>query len=164
MKKRRQHPKVRTTTNARQSSRGSPGTKPPGQGWFSRTSGCDACSGRPFIGFRGSGTSFYNTLGTIDGSGALSGRTFESQGGSAASPRATLSPRAAPREVPSATFERWDVKRGDQRAPSGPKKFENLLNTTVRCFRVRSAPDRARIVSGSSPDRLYLPSTVQIYY
>ena len=32
MKKLRQHPKVRTTTNPRQSSRGSPGTKPPGQG------------------------------------------------------------------------------------------------------------------------------------
>ena len=154
MQKRRQQTKVRTITNSRQSSRGSPGTKPPGQGSFSRTSGCDGCSGRPFIGLQGSGTSFYSTLGTIDGSGAVSGRTFEGQGGSAASPRATLSPRAAPREVPSATFERWDVKRGDQRAPSGPKKLENLFCTTVLCFRVKSAPDRVRIVSFSAPSSL----------
>ena len=151
MQKRRLQTKVKTTTNARQSSRGSPGTKPLGQGYFSRTGGCEACSGSPFMSSQGSGTGFYSILKTIGGSRAVSSRTFEGQGGSAASPRATLSLRAAPREVPLATFERWDVKRGDQRAPSGPKKLENLFCTTVRCFRVRSAPDRVRIVSGSCP-------------
>ena len=96
--------KVRTTTNAKQSSRDSPGTKPSGQGCFSRTSGCDACSGRPFIGFRLSGAGFYSTLGTIDGSGTVSSRTLEGQGGSAASPFATLGHPGRSKRGPSSHF------------------------------------------------------------
>ena len=141
MQKRTQQTKVRTTTNARQSSRGSPGTKPLSQGSFSRTSGCEACSGRPFMSSRGSGTSFYSFLETIGGSsGGLSRARAALR-----HPRVPLwSTRADPRAVPAATFERWDVKRGSQGAPSGPEQ-PFWYDSTVFSF---------QIGSGSCPDRL----------
>ena len=151
MQKRRLQTKVKTTTNARQSSRGSPGTKPPGQVYFSRTVVCEACSGGPFMSSRGSGTGFYSILGTIGCSRAGLSRARAAL----RHPRVPLwSTRAGPRGVPAATFERWNVKRGGQGAPSGPEKLQSPFCTTVQCFCVRSAPDRARIVSFSVPSYL----------
>ena len=117
---------------------------------FRGQSGCEACLGRPFMGSRGSGTAFYSTLGTVEGSGAVSSRSFEGQGGSAAAPFPLWSTRAGPRRVPAATFERWDVTRAGQGAPSGPERLQSPFCTTVLCFRVRTAQDRLRIGSGSS--------------
>ena len=164
MQKRRLQTKVKTTTNARQSSRGSPGTKPLGQGCFSRTGGCEACSGRPFISLRGCGTGFYNAVCTIGGSGGVSSRTFEGQGGFVASPRALLEhlggSKGSRQLLLSAGTSNGEA-RGYQVDQKGSKDI--LYDSTLFSCQIGSgsAPDRARIVSIFP---LFSPNRLQIYY
>ena len=70
--------------------------------------------------------------------------------------------RAGPRGVPAATFERWDVKRGGQGAPSGPEKTQKLVLYDSTMFSCHvgpgSCPDRLRVVS------IFPLKPVQIYY
>ena len=125
-----------------------------GPGIFLRTGGRDASSGRPFVGFGGSGTSFYRTLGIIGDPRAVSSRTFKGQGGSAASLRTTLEHQGRPMRGSSS-----QVILGDLAAPSGPERLKRCFVREYCVFR----SGRPRMGSGSCPDRIFLLNPVQMY-